>query len=108
MIRYGQQKHSILVTREGLISYQGNAILEIRAGTGGSEAQLFVKEIFDMYYEYPQILCLYNAFDLIKYAIKQKWRFQIISTQHTECGGFREAIAEVFPRYFIISPHCSK
>ena len=42
-------------TLSSINSYQGNAILEIRAGAGGSEAQLFAKEIFDMYYEYPII-----------------------------------------------------
>eukprot|EP00026_Physarum_polycephalum_P009196 Phypoly_transcript_09310.p1 GENE.Phypoly_transcript_09310~~Phypoly_transcript_09310.p1 ORF type:complete len:434 (+),score=69.05 Phypoly_transcript_09310:88-1389(+) len=64
-------------------SDQGNAILEIRAGTGGSEAQLFTKEIFDMYHEY---------------ANRQKWRFQVMSAQGTDCGGLREAIAEVSGR----------
>lgn len=38
---------------------QGNAILEVRAGTGGGEAQLFAKEIFEMYKSYP---FTYNLF----------------------------------------------
>jgi peptide chain release factor 1 len=55
-----------------------NAILEVRAGTGGEEAALFATELFLMYQ---------------KYAAFQKWKFEILSINETDIGGFKEAIA---------------
>lgn len=55
-----------------------NAILEVRAGTGGEEAALFATELFLMYQ---------------KYANLQKWKFEILSINETDIGGFKEAIA---------------
>ncbi|MCP5381250.1 MAG: peptide chain release factor 1 [Kordiimonadaceae bacterium] len=57
-----------------------NAILEIRAGTGGDEAALFAGDLFRMYQ---------------KYAALQGWRFEIMSTSASDAGGFKEAIATV-------------
>lgn len=57
-----------------------NAILEIRAGTGGDEAALFAGDLFRMYQ---------------KYAVLQGWRFEIMSTSPSDAGGFKEAIATV-------------
>jgi len=57
-----------------------NAILEIRAGTGGDEAALFAGDLFRMYQ---------------KYAALQGWRFEIMSTSASDAGGFKEAIASV-------------
>ncbi|MEZ5757667.1 MAG: peptide chain release factor 1 [Emcibacteraceae bacterium] len=57
-----------------------NAILEIRAGTGGDEAALFAGDLFRMYQ---------------KYAVLQGWRFEIMSTSPSDAGGFKEAIASV-------------
>jgi len=54
-----------------------NAILEIRAGTGGLEATLFVADLFKMYE---------------KVCIKKKWTFEIINLSKSEAGGFKEAI----------------
>lgn len=59
---------------------QGNAILEVRAGTGGSEAQLFAKEMFEMYEEYAKL---------------KGWSFKVVTTQITEVGGYREASAAI-------------
>jgi peptide chain release factor 1 len=55
-----------------------NVILEIRAGTGGDEAALFVADIFRMY---------------SRYAESQRWRVEILSSNPTGIGGFKEVIA---------------
>ena len=54
-----------------------NAILEIRAGTGGDEAGLFVADLYKMY----EKVCLNN-----------KWLFEIISLSKSAAGGFKEVI----------------
>ena len=54
-----------------------NAILEIRAGTGGLEATLFVADLFKMY----EKVCL-----------KKKWTLEIINISKSEAGGFKEVI----------------
>tara|TARA_B110000263_G_scaffold246714_1_gene258214 strand:- start:209 stop:1282 length:1074 start_codon:yes stop_codon:yes gene_type:complete len=54
-----------------------NAILEIRAGTGGLEATLFVADLYKMY----EKVCL-----------KKKWSFEIINISKSEAGGFKEVI----------------
>jgi peptide chain release factor 1 len=55
-----------------------NVILEIRAGTGGDEAALFVSDVFRMY---------------SRYAEAQRWRVEILSSNSTGIGGFKEVIA---------------
>jgi peptide chain release factor 1 len=55
-----------------------NIILEIRAGTGGDEAALFVADVFRMY---------------TRYAESQRWRVEILSSNPTGIGGFKEVIA---------------
>ncbi len=55
-----------------------NVILEIRAGTGGDEAALFVADVFRMY---------------SRYAESQRWRVEILSSSSTGIGGFKEVIA---------------
>ena len=54
-----------------------NAILEIRAGTGGLEATLFVADLYKMY----EKVCLNN-----------KWAFEIINLSKSDAGGFKEVI----------------
>ena len=54
-----------------------NAILEIRAGTGGLEATLFVADLYKMY----EKVCLNN-----------KWAFEIINISKSDAGGFKEVI----------------
>ena len=56
---------------------QKNAILEIRAGTGGLEASLFAADLFKMYE---------------KVSIKKKWIIEIINVSKSEAGGLKEAI----------------
>lgn len=57
-----------------------NAILEIRAGTGGDEAALFASDLFNMYQRYAAI---------------HGWRFEIMETSENDLGGYREAIATI-------------
>ncbi len=56
------------------------AILEIRAGTGGDEAALFAGDLFRMY---------------SKYLENQGWKREILSSNPTELGGFKEVIFSV-------------
>ena len=55
-----------------------NVILEIRAGTGGDEATLFVAEVFRMYN---------------RYAETQKWKVEVLSSSDSGVGGLKEVIA---------------
>ena len=57
-----------------------NAILEIRAGTGGLEASLFAGDLFKMYE---------------KVCNKKKWNLEIISISKSEAGGLKEVIAVI-------------
>jgi len=60
-----------------------NAILEVRAGTGGEEAALFAAELFRMYQ---------------RYAALRGWRFEILDLSETGLGGFKEACALISGR----------
>jgi peptide chain release factor 1 len=57
-----------------------NVILEIRAGTGGDEAALFAGELYRMY---------------SKFAERQGWRIEVMSTSETGVGGLKEVIATI-------------
>jgi len=57
-----------------------NALIEIRAGTGGDEAALFAAELFRMY---------------SRYAEERGWKIEILSGSETDGGGFKEVIAKV-------------
>ncbi len=59
---------------------QKNAILEIRAGTGGDEAALFAGDLFRMYE---------------RYAAEQGWRMEAVSASDGDAGGYKEIIASV-------------
>ncbi len=60
-----------------------NAILEIRAGTGGDEAALFAADLFRMYQ---------------RYAEEHRWKLELIHLNDTGIGGYKEAIASVSGR----------
>ena len=60
-----------------------NAILEVRAGTGGDEAALFAAELFRMYQ---------------RYAAMRNWKFEIMDISETGIGGFKEANASITGR----------
>ncbi|MBR6356161.1 MAG: peptide chain release factor 1 [Alphaproteobacteria bacterium] len=57
-----------------------NAILEVRAGTGGDEAALFAAVLFEMYQRYAQ---------------KQGWQFEILDSNENGIGGYKEASARI-------------
>lgn len=57
-----------------------NVIVEIRAGTGGDEAALFAGDLFRMYG---------------RYAEDRRWQIELLSSNGTELGGFKEVIFEV-------------
>ncbi|MGI6567559.1 MAG: peptide chain release factor 1 [Firmicutes bacterium] len=54
-----------------------NVIVEIRGGTGGDEAALFAGDLFRMY---------------SRYAERQNWRIELMNSNPTELGGFKEVI----------------
>jgi peptide chain release factor 1 len=60
-----------------------NAILEVRAGTGGDEAALFAAELFRMYERYAGL---------------KGWRFEALEVNDTGLGGFKEAVANITGR----------
>ena len=57
-----------------------NAIIEIRAGTGGLEASLFASDLFKMYE---------------KISNKKKWTLELISISRSDAGGLKEVIASI-------------
>ena len=57
-----------------------NAIIEIRAGTGGLEASLFASDLFKMYE---------------KVSHQKKWELELISMSQSEAGGLKEVIASI-------------
>jgi peptide chain release factor 1 len=57
-----------------------NAILEIRAGTGGDEASLFAGDLLGMY---------------LRYCSKKGWKTQIVSESEGTVGGYKEVVVEV-------------
>jgi len=54
-----------------------NTLVEIRAGTGGEEAALFAADLFRMY---------------TKYVERQRWIWEVMNTNPTELGGFKEVV----------------
>ncbi len=54
-----------------------NVVVEIRAGAGGEEAALFAGDLFRMY---------------LRYAERQGWRTEVLSSHETDIGGFKEVI----------------
>ncbi len=57
-----------------------SVIMEIRAGTGGDEAALFARDLYEMY---------------VKYAESRKWKVEQLDFSSSEMGGFREVIFNV-------------
>ncbi len=60
-----------------------NAIMELRAGTGGDEAALFATDLFRMYQKYAQ---------------SQNWKFEVISISENGIGGYKDATIEITGR----------
>ncbi len=57
-----------------------NAILEIRAGTGGDEAALFAADLFRMYQRYAEI---------------KGWKVEVMDASDTEIGGYKEIVSSI-------------
>jgi len=62
---------------------EGDAILEVRAGTGGDEAALFAGDLFRMY---------------AKYAELRRWKVEVLSMNEGAAGGYKEIVAEISGR----------
>ncbi len=62
---------------------EGDAILEVRAGTGGDEAALFAGDLFRMY---------------VKYAERKGWTVEILSMSEGTAGGYKEIVAQISGR----------
>ena len=60
-----------------------NAILEVRAGTGGDEAALFAADLLRMYQRYAEI---------------NGWKFELMDISESDLGGIRDAVASVSGR----------
>jgi peptide chain release factor 1 len=73
-----QQLKVLLVPKDP--NDEKNVILEIRAGTGGDEAALFAAELFRMY---------------SRYAERQRWKLEVMSSSESGTGGIKEAIASI-------------
>jgi peptide chain release factor 1 len=68
----------LLIPRDPLD--EKDIIMEIRAGTGGEEAALFVSDLFRMY---------------SRFAETKNWKFEIMSSNETELGGIKEIVFSV-------------
>jgi peptide chain release factor 1 len=76
--KLAEQLRLALIPKDAMDDH--NAILEIRAGTGGDEAALFAGDLYRMYE---------------RYAATQGWKVEILSLSEGSKGGFKEIIAEV-------------
>jgi peptide chain release factor 1 len=76
--KLAQQIRLALLPKDAMDDH--NAILEIRAGTGGDEASLFAGDLFRMYE---------------RYAAKQGWKTEILSASEGTKGGFKEIVASM-------------
>jgi len=59
---------------------EGNLFLEVRAGTGGDEAAIFAGDLFRMY---------------ARFAERQRWKLEVLSSNPGEHGGFKEIVARI-------------
>lgn len=65
------------LTAGGEEAHRNRCIMEIRAGTGGEEAALFARDLYEMY---------------TRYAEDRGWKVEVLSMNPTELGGFKEII----------------
>jgi peptide chain release factor 1 len=59
---------------------RARCIVELRAGTGGDEAALFVRDLYEMYR---------------RYGVERGWDFEVLDASPTELGGFKELVLGV-------------
>ena len=74
------EKHLIVLSLPKDPNDEKNVLLEIRAGTGGDEAALFVADLFRMY---------------TRYAEWQRWKIEVLSSTPSGAGGFKEIICMI-------------
>jgi peptide chain release factor 1 len=74
--KFAEQLKTLLIPKDPMD--EKNIVLEVRAGTGGDEAALFAADLFRMY---------------ARYAETKGWKLDIVSSNETDLGGFREVIA---------------
>jgi peptide chain release factor 1 len=74
---FEQIKDSLVMSDDEAV---GSVIMEIRAGTGGDEAALFARDLYNMYTHYAE---------------KQRWKVELLDFSTNELGGFREVIFNV-------------
>jgi peptide chain release factor 1 len=72
------QVQALLLPKD--VADEKNAIIEVRAGTGGEEAALFAADLFRMYQ---------------RYAERHRWQFEVMGVNETGIGGFKEATATI-------------
>jgi len=75
---FNQIKESLVMSDDAAV---GSVIMEIRAGTGGDEAALFARDLYDMYMHYA--------------ADNQHWKVELMDFSPSELGGFREVIFNI-------------
>jgi len=73
-------KHELIALDEAKLPVHNNAILEVRAGTGGDEAELFAGDLVRMYLRYFEV---------------NGWKYSVLNTSQSELGGYKEFVAEV-------------
>ena len=73
-----EEIQNVLIMADDL--HIGSVIVEIRAGTGGEEAALFARDLYEMY---------------LKYAASRRWRVEQLDFSPSDVGGFREVIFNV-------------
>ncbi|WP_425359846.1 peptide chain release factor 1 [Candidatus Karelsulcia muelleri] len=69
-----------LLKKNNKKNYTNNVLMELRAGTGGDEACIFVENIFRMYTMYFKELC---------------WKYEILNMQQGTIKGYKEIIIEI-------------
>src|SRR5439155_21034176 len=57
-----------------------NVLVEIRAGAGGQESELFASDLLEMYE---------------RYAERRRWKAEVLSSSPSDIGGFREVVLEI-------------
>ena len=78
-IKISEEKLKLLLIPRDPLD-EKNIIMEIRAGTGGEEAALFVADLYKMY---------------SRFAETKQWQFEIMSSNETELDGFKEIVISI-------------
>ena len=73
-----QQLKTLLIPKDP--NDERNVFLEIRAGTGGNEAAIFVGDLFRMYSRFSE---------------EKKWKLEVISQNESDQGGYKEIVARI-------------